>query len=92
MADEKVESTPEQDPAAAPLAPSPKKKKLTDEEKYGGSGGKFDMRRRAWRTKPEAAPVAAAAAAKAARVSSIRAGHGPHSFPVSRFRSLSSRP
>jgi hypothetical protein len=43
MADEKVESTPEQDPAAAPLAPAPKKKKLTDEEKYGGSGGKFDM-------------------------------------------------
>jgi len=39
MADEKVESTPEQAPAATPL----KKKKLTDEEKYGGSGGKFDM-------------------------------------------------
>jgi hypothetical protein len=38
MADEKVEPTPEQAPAVAP-----KKKKLTDEEKYGGSGGKFDM-------------------------------------------------
>ena len=40
MADEKVEPTPEQAPAATP---TPKKKKLTDEEKYGGSGGKFDM-------------------------------------------------
>jgi hypothetical protein len=39
MADEKVESTPAAAPAEAPL----KKKKPSDEEKYGGSGGKFDM-------------------------------------------------
>jgi hypothetical protein len=39
MADEKVESTPAPVPAEAPL----KKKKPSDEEKYGGSGGKFDM-------------------------------------------------
>jgi hypothetical protein len=43
MADEKVESTPEQAPAGAPAEAPLKKKKPSDEEKYGGSGGKFDM-------------------------------------------------
>ena len=41
MADEKV-TPPEAAPAAEVPVPA-KKKKLTDEEKYGGSGGKFDM-------------------------------------------------